>query len=77
MSMSFHAETKLFESLLPSLMATSAHKWFVAWDGQAKGVFDTYSQASDFISEVPRETEVLIREITDQEVHLPLYFLTA
>jgi hypothetical protein len=77
MNQSFQAETQLFENLLPSLLKTDAHRWFVAWDGQAKGVFDTFGEASDFIAKVPRDVDVLIREITTEEVRLPLYFIEA
>lgn len=73
----FGPETALFEAMLPTLLATKAHQWFVAWNGEVKGVFDTYLEASDFIASVPSEIDVLIREITDEEIRLPLYFLTA
>lgn len=71
----FAAETALFETMLPSLLQTDAQKWFVAWDGEAKGVFDTFGKASDFIAGVPRHVDVLIREITNEEIRLPLYFV--
>jgi hypothetical protein len=73
----FAKETQLFEAMLPDLLKTDAKKWFVAWDGEPKGVFETYEQASDFIAHVPRATDVLVREITNEEIRLPLYFLTA
>jgi hypothetical protein len=73
----FAQETALFEAMLPELMVTDRQKWFVAWDGQPKGIFETYDEASNFMANVPRETDVLVREITDQEVRLPLYFVTS
>jgi hypothetical protein len=72
----FAAETALFEAMLPDLLKTDAKKWFVAWEGEPKGVFETYDQASDFVARVPWEKDVLVREITDEEIRLPLYFLT-
>lgn len=71
----FAPETALFEAMLPELVKTKPHKWFVAWDGQAKGIFQTYDEASEFIAKVPWETDVLVREITDEEVRLPFYFV--
>lgn len=73
----FAKETELFEALLPELIKTDSKKWFVAWDGKPRGVFETYDQASDFIARVPRDTDVLVREITNEEVRLPFYFLKA
>jgi hypothetical protein len=73
----FVRETKLFEALLPALLKTDSKKWFVAWGGERRGVFDRYEAASDFIAHVPRDTNVLVREITEEEIRLPFYFLTA
>lgn len=73
----FAEETALFDALLPQLLATNPHQWFVAWDGEAKGVFDTFEEASNFIAEIPRHVNVLIREITQEEIRLPLYFIAA
>lgn len=72
----FAQETALFDMLLPELVVTSRGKWFVAWDGETKGIFDTYDEACEFVANIPWETDVLVREVTDQDVRLPLYFLT-
>lgn len=73
----FAEEPALFEHMFPDLLKTDAHKWFVAWDGEIKGIFETYGEASNYIADVPRETDVLVHEITDEEVRLPLYFISA
>jgi hypothetical protein len=73
----FVAETALFESLLPDLMKTDANKWFVAWDGEMRAIVETLQDACQILSTQPDELDVLVREISMEEFHLPLYFAVA
>jgi hypothetical protein len=70
----FAAEAALFEAMLPELMATSAHKWFVAWDGHLRAVVNSLEEACEILDQQPEDLDVMVREISTEEVRLPMYF---
>jgi hypothetical protein len=72
----FAAEAALFDAMLPDLMKTSADKWFVAWDGELKAVVNTFHDACAILTTQPDEVDVLVRQISREEIKLPSYYLT-
>ena len=70
----FALETSLFEKMLPELLTTSAHKWFIAWNGQLQAVVETLDDACVILNEQPEFVDVMVREISTEQMKLPLYF---
>jgi hypothetical protein len=73
----FAPETALFEAMLPELMATNPHKWFVAWDGKLQAVVDTLDDACKILDQQPEDIDVMVREISTEQLRLPLHFASA
>lgn len=73
----FVAETALFETMLPTLLKTDAHKWFVAWDGELKAIVETLNDACTILNQQPEDLDVMVREISTEQLRLPLYLMSA
>jgi hypothetical protein len=70
----FVEETALFHAMLPKLLATDPHKWFIAWDGEFQAIADTFEDACKILDAQPENKDVLVREISKEPLHLPLHF---
>jgi hypothetical protein len=70
----FATEIALFDLMLPELLRTSAHKWFVAWDGRLQAIVETLADACEILDQQPENVDVMVREISSEEIRLPLMY---
>ena len=73
----FAEEPALFEHMFPDLLKTDAHKWFVAWDGELKAIVETLNDACTILNQQPEDLDVMVREISTEQLRLPLYLMSA